>query len=290
MTGEEALTVGIFGHGRQAANIAALAVKQGLAVRLATDEGNGAGDTVTLIDTALQELAEDAEQSAGDRLAALDRVSAPAEPDVFGDAAVVIEAVPDEEEAKVAAIVRIGQLAPDSIIATTTALHPVTGLAARSNAPDRVGGMHFIEPVHRNPVVEVVRGQRSSDATVAALVALAEALGKQPLEVKDQPGFLVQRLQVPYLNDVIQCLDDGLASARDLDVALELGLGYPKGPMRILDEMGLDVHERSARALFESLHDPHFAPPPLLERKVQAGQLGVKSGQGFRLGNEEETQ
>lgn len=110
----------------------------------------------------------------------------------------------------------------------------------------------------------------------------------EPAEGEDGQEALVQRLLVPYLNDAIQCLDDDLASPRDLDVAIELGLGYPRGPLRVLDEIGLDVHERNARALFESLEEPQFAPPPLLERKVEAGQLGERSGQGFRVGNEEE--
>lgn len=205
--------------------------------------------------------------------------------DGLREAGLVVEAADDTPEAKRAGLQQLAERAPRAIIATTTTVQSVTALAAHAADATRVGGLHFVDLGRPSSVVEVVRAQRTSNECVAALVGVIRALGKEPIEVKDRPGFLVHRLLFPYLNDVIQCYDDGLASARDLDVALELGLGYPQGALGLLDKVGLDVHLARTRAIHDALGDRHFAPPPLLVRMAQAGELGAGSSRGFRIGD-----
>jgi 3-hydroxybutyryl-CoA dehydrogenase len=133
-------------------------------------------------------------------------------------------------------------------------------------------------------LVEVVRALQTSPEVITALTAFCESIGKTPVEVRDRPGFLINKLLMPYLNDVIAAYDDGLATAEDLDVALELGLGYRMGPMKLLDVIGLDTHHHATRSAYEATLDPQFAPPALLTQMVAAGYLGDKSGRGFRAG------
>jgi 3-hydroxybutyryl-CoA dehydrogenase len=132
-----------------------------------------------------------------------------------------------------------------------------------------------------------VRALQTDADVVADLVAFAEDIGKSPVEVKDRPGFLVNRLLMPYLNDVVQEYDDELASAEDIDVAIQLGLGYKLGPLALLDLIGIDVHQHATESAYAATLDPQFAPPPLLAQMVAAGYLGAKSGRGFRVGTEE---
>ncbi|NIH83353.1 3-hydroxyacyl-CoA dehydrogenase family protein [Amycolatopsis granulosa] len=168
-------------------------------------------------------------------------------------------------------------------IVTGTATLSVTELAAGVPEPERVAGLHFLDAVSGIGVAEVVRALRTADALVQALVAFAGSLeGVQPVVVDDRPGFLLNALFVPYLNDVVQEFDDGLASAEDIDVALKLGLGYRRGPLETLDRIGLDEHLRTTEALYAATRDGRYAPPPLLRRMVAAGYLGDKTGQGFR--------
>jgi 3-hydroxybutyryl-CoA dehydrogenase len=144
-----------------------------------------------------------------------------------------------------------------------------------------VGGLHFFNPAPVMRLVEVVEAVATAPETTAALETFARRIGKEPVVTKDRPGFLVNRLLMPYLNQVVQDYDDGLASAEDLDAALELGLGYPMGGLKLLDLVGLDVHRNATAAAWEQTRDPHLVPPPLLERMVAAGRLGRKSGRGF---------
>ncbi|ROS38586.1 3-hydroxyacyl-CoA dehydrogenase family protein [Amycolatopsis thermoflava] len=204
----------------------------------------------------------------------------------LADADLVLEAVPDEAEVKQAVLAEIADVIGEGTpIVTVTATLSVTELAAGVPNPPRVAGLHFLGPVAGPGVVEVVRALRTGEDLVQALVAFAGSIeGKQPVLVGDRPGFLVNALQLPYLNDVIQEFDDGLASAEDIDTALRLGLGYRAGPLETLDRIGLDVHLRTTEALYAVTRDRRYAPPPLLRRMVAAGFLGDKTGQGFRTG------
>lgn len=194
----------------------------------------------------------------------------------------VIEAVAEIKHVKVELLRRVAQVVgPDAVLATNTSALSVTEIAAALPRPERVLGLHFFNPAPVMRLVEVVRAEQTSDDVVNRALAFGALLGKSTVEVRDRPGFLVNRLLMPYLNDVAQAYDDGLADAHDIDCALELGLGYPRGPLALLDLIGLDVHEHATRSAYESTLDPQFAPPPLLQRMVAAGYLGEKSGRGF---------
>lgn len=195
----------------------------------------------------------------------------------------VIEAVTEQREIKrtLLAQVAVG-LGEDTVLVTNTSALSVSDLATAVSAPERFAGLHFFNPAPLMKVVEVVQGLGTSEEVLDRLDAFIDALGKQPVRVKDRPGFLVNRLLMPYLNDVIQAYDDELASAEDIDTAVRLGLGHKQGPLELLDLIGLDVHNHATRSAYDATLDPAFAPPPLLQTMVAAGMLGNKNGRGFR--------
>jgi len=195
---------------------------------------------------------------------------------------VVIEAVVEDLETKRALLPVVADVVGEgAIMATNTSALSVTELAATVPRPERFGGLHFFNPAPLMKLVEVVAAVQTSEETLDFLESFAKEIGKEPVRTKDRPGFLVNRLLMPYLNQVVQAYDDGLATAEDMDVALEEGLGYPMGGLKLLDLIGLDVHLYATSAAYEQTHDPHLAPPPLLSRMVDAGYLGRKSGRGF---------
>jgi 3-hydroxybutyryl-CoA dehydrogenase len=219
----------------------------------------------------------------------LARVRGTTEVGRLSGAGAVIEAVVEELEVKRQLLPAVADaVGEQAIIATNTSALSVTALAATVPRPERFGGLHFFNPAQRMKLVEVVAAEQSSEETLNALEAFAEGLGKQPVRTKDRPGFLVNRLLMPYLNQVIQAYDDGLASAEDMDTALEMGLGYPMGGLKLLDLIGLDIHLHATSAAYEQTHDLHFSPPPLLSRMVSAGYLGHKAGRGFYLYGKED--
>lgn len=210
--------------------------------------------------------------------------------DVAGLAGVdlVIEAVSERQEVKVELLGRVAEVVgPDTVLTTNTSALSVTDLAAHLARPQRMAGLHFFNPAPIMALVEVVRALQTDADVVCDLLAFVKELGKSPVEVKDRPGFLVNRLLMPYLNDVVQEYDNELASAEDIDVAIQLGLGYKLGPLALLDLIGIDVHRHATEVAYEATLDPQFAPPPLLSQMVAAGYLGAKSGRGFRVGCEQ---
>jgi 3-hydroxybutyryl-CoA dehydrogenase len=203
-------------------------------------------------------------------------------------AELVIEAVIEKLDLKQDLLARVAAVVGEqAIIATNTSALSVSAIAAAVPRPERCAGLHFFHPAQLMKLVEVVAAEQSDEQTLDALEAFAQTLGKEVVRVKDRPGFLVNRLLMPYLNQVIQAYDDGLATAHDIDAALELGLGYPIGGLRLLDMIGLDTHLNATTAAYRDTFEPSFAPPPLLQRLVSAGRLGNKSGRGIRLGNED---
>ncbi len=198
----------------------------------------------------------------------------------------VIEAVVEDEQVKRQLWREIDQVVDAAtILATNTSALSVTDLAAHTTDPTRFAGLHFFNPAPLMPIVEIVHALQTDAQTIETLRTFCSDIGKDPIVVADRPGFLINRLLLPYLNDVIQAYDDGLASAEDIDTAIELGLGYKMGPMRLLDLIGLDVHHGATTAAYQQLRDSRFAPPPLLERMVDAGYLGDKAGRGLRAGD-----
>jgi 3-hydroxybutyryl-CoA dehydrogenase len=168
-----------------------------------------------------------------------------------------------------------------TILLSNTSSLCITELAAASARPDRFGGLHFFNPVPLMKLVEVIRALTTSDETYQTVFAFAQSLGKEPITAPDRPGFIVNRLLVPYLLDAIRAYENGLGTLEDIDKGMKLGCGYPMGPFTLLDFVGLDTTYYIANIMFEEFREPRYAPPPLLKRMVLAGRLGKKSGEGF---------
>lgn len=199
----------------------------------------------------------------------------------------VIEAVTEDLGVKQALLGEIaGIVGNDVPLLTNTSALSVTEIAAGLLNPGRVAGFHFFNPAPLMRTVEVVRAEKSSPELVEQLVSFGESLDKDTIVVKDRPGFLINALLLPYLNDVITEFDNGLAEAGDIDTAMRLGLGYKQGPLELLDLIGLDVHLHATQAAHEKTKDFRYAAPPLLQQMVAGGKLGAKNGQGFRQGND----
>ncbi len=277
----------LIGETRRAAEIAALAAASGVRVTLAAEEGNASDEFQarahgTLAALVAAELFRD--NDLDDAKALIQVGSGTTEP------AAVVEACPENLAQKLEALRTAEARNPRVPFVTTTSVLSVGEIAASAASPGLVVGLSFPGAAHTNPVVERVAGRQTDPRSLSAASDLAKVLGKEVVDVIDRPGFLAQRLLVPYLNDVVTCLDEGLATPEDLDVALELGLGYPNGALMVLDEIGLDVHLERCDALYAQLGDAHFAAPALLRRMVDAGELGAVSGRGFRIGVNKEEQ
>jgi 3-hydroxybutyryl-CoA dehydrogenase len=194
----------------------------------------------------------------------------------------VIEAIIenlDDKRQTYAALEKI--VTADTIFLSNTSSLCITELAAASARPDRFGGLHFFNPVPLMKLVEVIRALTTSDETYQTVFAFAQSLGKEPITAPDRPGFIVNRLLVPYLLDAIRAYENGLGTLEDIDKGMKLGCGYPMGPFTLLDFVGLDTTYYIANIMFEEFREPRYAPPPLLKRMVLAGRLGKKSGEGF---------
>jgi 3-hydroxybutyryl-CoA dehydrogenase len=202
--------------------------------------------------------------------------------DAFRECDLIIEAIVenlDEKKTVYASLEPI--IKPSTIIVSNTSSLCITELAASTRRPDRFGGLHFFNPVPLMKLVEVIRALTTSDATYQSLMTFTTSLGKEPITAPDRPGFIVNRLLVPYLLDAIRAYENGLGSLEDIDKGMQLGCGYPMGPFTLLDFVGLDTTYYIANIMFEEFREPAYAAPPLLKRMVLAGYLGRKSGRGF---------
>lgn len=198
------------------------------------------------------------------------------------DCDLIIEAIIENIDEKTAAYASLDRLVGEAtIFASNTSSLCITELASKTKRPDRFGGLHFFNPVPIMKLVEVIRALTTSDGTYQALFAFAQSLGKEPVTAPDKPGFIVNRLLVPYLLDAVRAYERGLGTVEDIDKGMKLGCGYPMGPFTLLDFVGLDTTYYIANIMFEEYREPAYAPPPLLKRMVLAGRLGRKSGQGF---------
>ncbi len=197
-------------------------------------------------------------------------------------ARLVIEAVPEEAGLKGLVLEDLDRvLAPDAVLATNTSTLSISELATRVRRPERVIGLHFLFPAQRAPLVEIVRGLQTSDAAFAAARDFVRSLGKTGIEVFEYPGYVTTRVLIPFLNEAMHVVMEGVASPEDVDTAMKLGYGLPVGPLALADRMGLDEVMRWMRHLFDELGDAKYRPCPLLRKMVRAGRLGVKSGRGF---------
>ncbi|MGH9408674.1 MAG: 3-hydroxyacyl-CoA dehydrogenase family protein [Vicinamibacterales bacterium] len=198
------------------------------------------------------------------------------------EADVVIEAIIENIDDKAKAYAVLDSVVSEhTIFCSNTSSLCIAELASKTKRPDRFAGLHFFNPVPLMQLVEVVRGLSTSDETYKAVFAFAQSLGKEPITAPDRPGFIVNRLLVPYLLEAIRTFEGGLGTVEDIDKGMKLGCGYPMGPFTLLDFVGLDTTYYIANIMFDEYKDPSFAPPPLLKRMVLAGRLGKKSGHGF---------
>ncbi len=202
--------------------------------------------------------------------------------DAFKDCDIVIEAIIESLDEKARAYAALEAVVrPDTIFCSNTSSLCITELAAKTKRPDKFAGLHFFNPVPLMKLVEVIRALTTSDETYNTVFAFAQSLGKEPITAPDKPGFIVNRLLVPYLLDAIRSYEHGLGSLEDIDKGMKLGTGYPMGPFTLLDFVGLDTTYYIANIMFEEYREPAYAPPPLLKRMVLAGRLGKKRGRGF---------
>ena len=194
----------------------------------------------------------------------------------------VIEAIVENLEMKQASYAALEPVVDSrTILVSNTSSLCITELAASTRRADRFGGLHFFSPVPLMKLVEVVRGLRTSDETYQTVFTFAQSLGKEPITAPDRPGFIVNRLLVPYLLDAIRAYQNGLGTAKDIDAGMTLGCGHPMGPLTLLDFVGLDTVYYIANIMFDEFRETAYAPPPLLKRMVLAGHLGRKTGRGF---------
>ena len=275
-------TVGVIGAGQMGAGIAQVSAQAGYRVLLADVSRERAEAGKAGIARQLDRLVTKEKIARGDADAALALIEPVDGAGAFGEAALVIEAATEREEIKRRIFADVGAvLGPDAILASNTSSIPITRLAQASPDPARFVGVHFFNPGPVMGLIELIRGLATSDATVAAVEASARALGKEVVHANDAPGFIVNRVLMPMLNEACFALGEGVASVRDIDTACRLGLNHPMGPLALADFIGLDTCLEITRVLFEGTGDPKFRPAPVLVKYVEAGWFGKKVGRGF---------
>ncbi len=284
MAAPEIRTVGVVGLGAMGAGIAQLAIEAGYETvgrEVSAELGEAAGGRVAHY---LQRKVDKELISAADRDAALARLSFTTDLADFADCDLVIEAIVEDLDAKLTLFAELETVVrPDAILATNTSALSVTEIASATRTPERVVGMHFFNPAPVMPLVEIVRAELSSDEAVDAAFAVGERLGKRPIRCHDTPGFVVNRVLIPLLNDCLRVLDEARVSPEDLDTAMTGGAGWPMGPCALVDLVGIDVHVHASEALYAKVREPRMAPPPRIVAMKNAGLLGRKSGRGFYI-------
>lgn len=275
-------TIAIIGAGQMGAGIAQVAAAQGNAVLLADIDLVTAAKAKAGIEKALGKLVTKEKIVAAEAEATLARITPVADYARFAGAAFVIEAATEREEVKRTIFEKAGAvLGADAILASNTSSIPITRMAAHSPDPARFIGLHFFNPVPLMPLIEVIPGLATSDATIERTKAFATSLGKQVVLSQDEPGFIVNRILLPMINEAVFVLGQGTAGVADIDTAARLGLNHPMGPLQLADFIGLDTCLEIVRVLHNSTGDSKYRPAPLLVKYVEAGWLGRKSGRGF---------
>ena len=272
------MRIGVVGLGAMGAGIAQLAVEAGLDTVGREMTMELAEQARGRIDHFLTRKVEKGRIESFD----IDRLTLTASLDDLADCDIVIEAIVEELAAKQELFAQLERVCrADAVLATNTSALSVTEIASALSSPERVVGMHFFNPAPLMPLVEIVRAELSAEESFERAYELALQLGKRPIRCYDTPGFVVNRVLIPLLNDCVRVLDEARASPEDLDAGMKHGAGWPMGPCTLLDLVGIDVHVHASDALYEKLREPRMAPPPRLVAMRNAGLLGRKSGRGF---------
>ena len=278
----EVRRIGVVGLGAMGAGIAQVAVEAGFDVvgrEVTAELGEAAAERIGHF---LTRKVEKGQRTQEERDAGVARLATTTDLGDLADCDLVVEAIVEELDAKRALFAELeGICRADAVLATNTSALSVTEIAAATSSPERVVGMHFFNPAPLMPLVEVVRAELSSDEAVETALAVVERLGKVAVPCHDTPGFVVNRILIPLLNDCVRVLDEARVTPESLDMAMTNGAGWPMGPCTLVDLVGIDVHVHASEALYEKLREPRMAPPPRLVAMRNAGLLGRKSGRGF---------
>ena len=275
-------TVGVLGCGLMGAGIAQVCAAAGYRTIVREVDQTFLDKGLGRVKKFLEDGVARGKVTADTRDTTLGNLSGTTSVDALKDCDLIIEAIIENLEDKRKIYAALEQVvAAHTILLSNTSSLCITELAAATRRPDRFGGLHFFNPVPLMKLVEVIRALTTSDETYQTVFAFAQSLGKEPITAPDRPGFIVNRLLVPYLLDAIRAYENGLGTLEDIDKGMKLGCGYPMGPFTLLDFVGLDTTYYIANIMFEEFREPAYAPPPLLKRMVLAGRLGKKSGRGF---------
>ncbi|MER3395567.1 MAG: 3-hydroxybutyryl-CoA dehydrogenase [Acidimicrobiia bacterium] len=274
--------VGVVGSGIMGSGITQVCAQAGLEVVLRSRTRERAEATVSSIDKNLSRLVEKAKIDEATKDATLSRIRTTSDLKDLSDCDLVIETVVEDLATKKDLFNHLDDICKEEcLLATNTSTLPVVEMAAQTSRADKVLGIHFFNPAPVMQLVEVVKAITTSEETVEIAREFVESLGKKPVVVKDQAGFIVNALLFPYLNNAVKLLESAVATRDDIDQAMMAGCGFPMGPFALLDLVGLDTSLSIIEALYEEFRDPNYAPAPLLKRLVAAGKLGRKSGEGF---------
>lgn len=282
-------TVGVVGAGSMGSGIANLAASSGFNVILRDVEERFLESGLSRINKFMSKSVEKGKITELEKAEIIARIRTTTEIEDLKDADIVIEAIIEDIDAKKSVFAELDRIVPEgTILATNTSSMSITEIANATNRPDRVAGMHFFNPAQLMKLVEVVRGFNTSDETEEELRGFSKSLRKEPVVVnKDTPGFIVNRIMIPQFIEAIKILEEGIASAEDIDKAVTLGLNYPMGPFTLQDYAGVDIGYYVMEYMADEFDDTRFAPPMLMKQMMRAGRYGKKSGAGFYDYNKE---
>jgi 3-hydroxybutyryl-CoA dehydrogenase len=278
----DAKTVAVIGAGTMGNGIAQVIAASGIGVVMTDVSDAALKRGLDAIGKNLERMVSRQKLSASDKSAALGRIRTSSRLEEIADCDVVVEAATENVDLKLKIFADLDRLAkPAAILASNTSSISLTRIAGTTQRPSQVIGMHFFNPVPVMQLVELIRALQTSDATYQAIRTLTEKLGKTPVEVRNSPGFVANRILLPMLNEAVYCLYESLATAEDIDNVMKLGMAHPMGPLALADLIGLDTCLSILQVLYDGFKDPKYRPCPLWREKVDAGHLGRKSGRGF---------